>query len=402
MYISHGKKETQSNKHIIPIPNFPSCPPGYKEMKRYISIAVCLLTILLLTTLSFAEKKSFIREYIYEAGEIDSKISCRAIALEQVKRLLLEELGTYVQSVTVVKDYALNNDQITTLTAGVVQTTIREEAWDGKQYWLKAEIKADPDEVAAFIDKMRNDQQLVQDLTEAREEAAQALRDVESMKEQLALAQTDQAKRETYNSAVNQLIATDWFERGQALSVSGQYEDATRAYERVIVLKPNYTKAYSYRGLSYVQLGYYNRAVKDFDRAITLNPGNKKIYVQREIAVRKMKNPPQQTTPKKLAPVVRYDEKSRHNEIRKDGRQPRPFRLEAEIKRPVGDRTKAERGEKLMKSQRERQLQEKALREERLQKKSKQEERQQKRKKAPEEKRKRDKQILHQEKKTEN
>jgi len=353
-----------------------------KGVKRTTTIALCLFTILLLASLSFAEMKAFVREFTYEASELDSKSSCRAIALEQVKRLLLEELGTYVQSVTVVKDYTLDQDQITTLTAGVVQTRIREETWDGEKYWLKAEIKADPDEVAASIDKLRNDQQLVHDLTEAREEAAQALRDVESLKEKLALAQADQASRNTYDGAVNQLIAADWFERGQALTVSGDYEEATRAYERVIVLKPNYAKAYTYRGLAYVQLGYFNRAVKDFDRAITLNPGNKKIYVHRALAVRKVKSPAQRIPPERLAPGL--------------------SRQVPEIRKPVGDMTQAERKKKQIKARQERQLQKKTLREERLQKKPKQEERQQERKKALEEKKKKDKQRLHQEKKAEN
>lgn len=61
-------------------------------------ITTCIICMALLfsATPSFSEMKTFIREYAYDAGEMDSNISCRAIALEQVKRLLLEELGTYV------------------------------------------------------------------------------------------------------------------------------------------------------------------------------------------------------------------------------------------------------------------------------------------------------------------
>jgi hypothetical protein len=40
-----------------------------------------------------ASDVTYQREYSYQASESDSKISCRTIALEQVKRLLLEELG---------------------------------------------------------------------------------------------------------------------------------------------------------------------------------------------------------------------------------------------------------------------------------------------------------------------
>jgi len=47
-----------------------------------------------LVNLASAENKTYIEEYTYMASDIDSKVSSRAIALEQVKRALLKELGT--------------------------------------------------------------------------------------------------------------------------------------------------------------------------------------------------------------------------------------------------------------------------------------------------------------------
>ena len=37
------------------------------------------------------------------------------------------------------------------LTAGIVQTEILNEKWDGEKYYLKARIKADPNEVVAAV-----------------------------------------------------------------------------------------------------------------------------------------------------------------------------------------------------------------------------------------------------------
>lgn len=90
------------------------------------------LTVLLAVNLAFAEPKSFIKEYTYQAGESDSKLSCRAIALEQVKRLLLEELGTYLESQTEVRNFQLTKDQIVTYTSGVVMSVIINEEWNGQ------------------------------------------------------------------------------------------------------------------------------------------------------------------------------------------------------------------------------------------------------------------------------
>ena len=276
-------------------------------MKKIILHLICF-SLLLCSVSLYADSKTFIREYTYDASEIDSKISCQAIALEQVKRLLLEELGTYLESVTVVKDYRLDKDQITTLTAGIVQTTILDEKWDGKQYWLKAKITADPDEVASSIDNLRHDQQLVRDMEEAREEASQALREVEALQEELAAVKTDKGKREEYNEAVKQLVAVDWFERGQALTLSGNYNEAVKAYDRVIVLRPNTAKVYSNRGAVYIHMGNYERAVKDLDKAVALNPRNRKSIYHRDIAYKKLKDPKQAKIPEKDI-LKRHDEK---------------------------------------------------------------------------------------------
>lgn len=127
--------------------------------------SLVLIVLLVIPFISNAEMKSFVKEYTYQASEIDSKRSSREQALVQVKRLLLEEIGTYLESHTVVKNYQLTKDQITTFTAGVVKAKIIEEKWDGITYYLKAEIMADPDSIAKSIDNLRTDYQKYKDKT---------------------------------------------------------------------------------------------------------------------------------------------------------------------------------------------------------------------------------------------
>ncbi len=76
-------------------------------MKQFIKFfALIVIALLFLTVNSaFAEKVTFVKEYNYNASDLDSKVSSRTIALEQVKRLLLEELGTYLISETEVKNF---------------------------------------------------------------------------------------------------------------------------------------------------------------------------------------------------------------------------------------------------------------------------------------------------------
>ena len=113
--------------------------------------------ISLLPHFAFAEIKTFVKEYTYRASDEDSRNSCRVIALREVKRLLLEELGTYLESQTEVKNFQMTKDQITTLTAGIVSAEVIDDTWDGKVYWLKAKIAANPQEVIKSIDNLRKD-----------------------------------------------------------------------------------------------------------------------------------------------------------------------------------------------------------------------------------------------------
>jgi hypothetical protein len=77
--------------------------------RRYSKTLIFTLVavFILLTNLAYAKSVTFQREYTYQASEADSKLTCRAIALAQVKRLLLEELGTYLEARTEVKNYQL-------------------------------------------------------------------------------------------------------------------------------------------------------------------------------------------------------------------------------------------------------------------------------------------------------
>ena len=178
-----------------------------KAMKRcilFIMTSIILMPVSLASN-AFAETKTFIKEYTYQASEFDSKASCRTIALEQVKRLLLEELGTYLENNTEVKNFELTKDKITALTAGIVQTQVLDEKWDGKSYWLKAEVKADPENVAKSIDNLRKDQKKSDDLEERIRKQEEALKEIEKLRSEVASLKNDIEAKEKYNRSIDTL-----------------------------------------------------------------------------------------------------------------------------------------------------------------------------------------------------
>src|SRR3990172_6162598 len=193
-----------------------------------------LALFLILTSVAAAENVTFIKEYTYMASDIDSKISSRAIALEQTKRALLEQLGTYLVSETEVKNFQITKDQVSMLTAGIVSAEIIDERWDGRTYYLKAKISADPKEVAKSVDALRKDAQKSKELEDSKKKAEEAMREVELLKKELELVKTDTIKQSAYANAIKDLSATDWHDKGLAFQESRNIRDAIDAYDKAI------------------------------------------------------------------------------------------------------------------------------------------------------------------------
>ena len=73
---------------------------------------------------AFAEIKVFEKEIEEIVGKNQSQEQVEAFALQKAKRLAVEEAGTYISSLTVVRNYQLEKDEITALASGVVQARI--------------------------------------------------------------------------------------------------------------------------------------------------------------------------------------------------------------------------------------------------------------------------------------
>lgn len=106
----------------------------------------------------------FEKEYTYPAGEGDSKLVCREAAMAILKREVIEEMGVAVISVSEDKRSSsrgkngkeevlrLDKDQIVVASGGSVKAEILQERWDGRTYWVKARLQADPAEVKKNVD----------------------------------------------------------------------------------------------------------------------------------------------------------------------------------------------------------------------------------------------------------
>jgi len=245
---------------------------------------ISFLFVLFIPNHTSAESKTFIKEYTYQASDFDSKISSRTITLEQVKRLLLEEVGTYLISETDVKDFQLTKDKITTLTAGIVQAEILNEKWDGKSYYLKAKMSIAPQEVTKFLEGLRENSQKNRELEETKRKVDEALKKIKQMQDERVVGQRLESKQNEYSKAIAELKAKEWIDKGVAFMNEDNYESALNAFNNAVEIDPTSSWAYINKGWALNTLGDYYQALKEFSRASDIDPKNPWIYVNRGVS----------------------------------------------------------------------------------------------------------------------
>jgi tetratricopeptide (TPR) repeat protein len=262
---------------------------GGDDMFSY-RVIIMVLMILSLPFTSMATSREFIENYTYSAGESDSKLTCRTVSLIEIKRLLLEKIGTYLESRTEIKDFKIEKDEIVALTAGVVKLEILDEKWNGETYTMTAKIEANPEDITKAINNLRNQHdkmENVQKLKEFNDESLEQIREMQSRMQQL---QSDFI-RINKDANANEGILNAWglYEKAVELRQSGNAKEAIKALNTVIRNNPTYL-AYFERGTAYVEMGRYDDAIADLTEVLKIRPNMRGVLWARGMAYNKSGN----------------------------------------------------------------------------------------------------------------
>jgi tetratricopeptide (TPR) repeat protein len=245
-----------------------------------------------------SQLKSFIKDYSFEAGEADSKLTARAYALEQVKRVLLEEVGVYLHSTFENTDVekqlggksdfeSLTKQQTTAITAGIVETKILDEKWDGTHYYVKAEVTLDPRDVSKKVRAIMNREDNLAAMAESRQKADAALAEATRLREELRKTKSEVDRLRLGKSLEKEssvLRTSDWFEGAHSVQADGHLEEAVIMYNKVIGLDSSHGEAYNNRGAAKFELKDYAGAIADYDHALNVKPGYAEVYYNRGLA----------------------------------------------------------------------------------------------------------------------
>ena len=254
--------------------------------------------MLMLAGCLFATEKTFVHEYTYQASDYDSKETSRANALEQIKTILLEEVSIFFQSELEMKDWEKQigdniesvefvEQIILAIMAGVTETNILEEKWADGEYWIKAELTLDPDDIKRKINKIVKNKSKLKELEDVKKKANGALAEIERQKKELEKAEPGSDQNmltEAYNKETDVLSATDWFQKGYNATINEEWVKAISFFLKVVEIEPDYAMAYNNLGYNYGKQGNNTKAIELLEQSIELDPNNASAYMNLGIA----------------------------------------------------------------------------------------------------------------------
>jgi len=136
-----------------------------------------------------AQKKSFIEEYTYNAGDRDSKDVCYDIAKNRLRSTLLDKLGVYVKNETVLKTTDAKGkvsqdfvDNVVVTSSGITEFKVLDQKWDGRTFWMKAVVTVDTVELRQMLLEKQKSDMLAE---QRRQSDVQKFNDLEELKKQM-------------------------------------------------------------------------------------------------------------------------------------------------------------------------------------------------------------------------
>lgn len=128
---------------------------------------------------------------------------------------------------------------------------------------------------------------LLDDLEESRRQSAESVAEVLRLRAELQKTKDIQEQGELarrVSSESKTIQAMDWFERGQAAMLRGQFRDAVKYYTVAIELVPGWASIYNNRSHAYLELREWKAGLADANMAISLILSRADAYVNRSWA----------------------------------------------------------------------------------------------------------------------
>ena len=282
-----------------------------------------LIVLLIIPWKADAEIKTYTHSVKQSFGGSQSPDDARIAAIHKAKREALEKAGTYLESLTIVKNSMVEKDEILALAAGVLKAEVVSQknyaAEDTFGIIVTAKVDVDTSILNDRVKKLLIDKTILEKYKIFQRREKELLTKIEELEEQNRKLQNSsaenkeekmedleknfkalsQALRQTDTKKLSEALryeikANEWVKDGRCID-----PDKSLYYiDKAIELYPeSEVNAYFMRGNIWAQQGDYVRAISNYDKAIEIElrdvvdgvkisfpMADKKIYCNRGLA----------------------------------------------------------------------------------------------------------------------
>ena len=258
-------------------------------------LAAFLILLLLIPVSAIGEIQTITHTIKQPFGGSQSPDDARIAAVAKAKREALEMAGTYIESLTVVKNSQVDKDEILALAAGVLKAEVVSQKnyiiGDAFGIEIVVNVVVDTSVLEERVKKLLQDRIYLGQLNQARTREKELLEKIAVLEEKNRENGKSNKKKanlkKEFQNASRGLTAVDWTNKAFALWIDGKFIDPKKVIEYLtnsIRLEPNAPNSYHNRGFAYHEDGQYQRAIGDFNKAIRLKPDLAPVYVSRGVA----------------------------------------------------------------------------------------------------------------------
>ena len=244
------------------------------------------LALILIPCISHAEIKTYTHTVKQSFGGSQSPDDARVAAIHKAKREALEKAGTYLESLTIVKNSIVEKDEILALAAGVLKAeVVSQENYHTKDAFgiiVVAKVDVDTSVLEDRIEKLLKDREHLEKYQKSQKREKELLAKIERLEEENRKLHTSSASadihekeklKKQYREATDGLTAVNLNQKALDLWKDGEYTNPAKAIfylTRALNYNPYYTEAYINRGIAYANMGKIHNMCSDFEEACKL------------------------------------------------------------------------------------------------------------------------------------
>ena len=224
------------------------------------------------------------RSIRYQLSDLDDPVSSRAIAKEQAKQSIVNEIieaiavkakaaknvskKVYGMSEGISYELLPDRDMIRMLLPSVIWVEGEEETLEGNALMVRAGTRVALAQIVPLVLGISDSEGALSEIRQIRNSALDALNVIMQI-QRSGDAGKDKTMQEEYSDAVDKLMTADYLEQGRYNAIFGKAKSAIDAYSKALQVAPGLAIAYRNRGGVHWHQKDYRNAMADFLNAHT-------------------------------------------------------------------------------------------------------------------------------------